>query len=248
MTAGVVDRTRVLLTGGSGRLGTELRGLLPGLLAPPRAQLDITHPASVSACFQALAPRVVVHLAAFTQVSEAERSPQPCWNTNVNGTMHVAKACAAVGAKLVHISTDYVFSGQRGMYNEHDPLGPPANYYALTKLVAEQVALAACPCLVIRTSFRPRQWPYPKAFTDVYTSQDYVDIIAPMIAEAIDHVEHIDDPVLHIATERKSVYELARRRCPHVLAAQSDGANVAFPKDVSLDCTRWHKLRQTWTG
>lgn len=66
--------------------------------------------------------------------------------------------------------------------------------------------------LVIRTSFRPRKWPYPVAFTDVYTSQDYVDIVAPEIALAVRYVDLIKVDTLHIATERESVYELARRR------------------------------------
>jgi dTDP-4-dehydrorhamnose reductase len=134
------------------------------------------------------------------------------------------------------------------MYREEDPLGPPPNYYALSKLVAEEIARTADRCLVIRTSFRPRQWPYPTAFTDVYTSQDYIDVIAPMIAEAVLHLEQIPFDTLHVATERKTIYDLARRRSPDVKPCTSETAGVAYPKDVSLDSARWSALRRTWSS
>lgn len=240
--------TRILMTGGSGRLGTELRSLVSDVLAPDELELDITDASCVRAFFQTQVPKVVLHLAAFTDVKGAEANREACWRVNVVGTRNVARAANAVGAHLVHISTDYVFAGDRGLYREDDPLGPPANYYALTKLVSEEVARAADRCLVIRTSFRPRQWPYPTAFTDVHTSQDYIDVIAPMIAEAILHLEQIPFDTVHVATERKTIYELARRRSPDVRPCSSETAGVAYPRDVSLDSSRWSALRRTWSN
>ncbi len=240
--------TQFLMTGGSGRLGTELRDLVSDVLAPDEFDLDITDASRVLAHFQAQVPKVVVHLAAFTDVKGAEARKQDCWRVNVVGTRNVARAANAVGARLVHISTDYVFAGDRGLYREDDPLGPPANYYALTKLVSEEVARTADRCLVIRTSFRPRQWPYPTAFTDVHTSQDYIDLIAPMIAEVVLHLDQVPFDTLHVATERKTIYELARRRAPDVQPCTSEAAGVAYPKDVSLDCARWSSLRRTWSS
>jgi dTDP-4-dehydrorhamnose reductase len=117
------------------------------------------------------------------------------------------------------------------------------NYYALSKLVSEEVALARPGTLVIRTSFRPREWPYPIAFEDVYTSQDYVDVLAPEISLAVRRVAEIPHDRLHIATERKSVYELARRRSPTVRPGSRKEAGVDLPEDVSLDTGRWRALR-----
>jgi dTDP-4-dehydrorhamnose reductase len=102
--------------------------------------------------------------------------------------------------------------------------------------------------LIIRTSFRPREWPYPVAFTDVYTSQDYVDVIAPEIALAIQRYREIPYPTLHIATERKSVYELARRRRPEVRPGNKQEVSVALPHDISLDTSRWQALKREWGG
>lgn len=238
----------ILLTGGTGRLGRELKPLLPEVVAPSRAELDITRPEAVEAALRRFEPEVVVHTAAYTDVARAEQDHQACWRANVDGTRGVVQSAARHGAFLVHISTDYVFEGTQGMYKEEDPPGPVCNYYALSKLVAEELVRLAPRHLIIRTSFRPREWPYPVAFTDVYTSQDYVDVIAPEIALAIQHYRQIPYPTLHIATERKSVYELARRRRPDVRPGSKREVSVALPDDISLDTSRWQTLRREWGG
>jgi len=230
---------KILLTGGSGRLGRELRTLLPGVHAPPSQGLDITRPEMIGRVLDDLRPEVLVHAAAFTNVPGAEEGRAECWRVNVEGTRNLVRAVTDRGIFLVHISTDYVFEGSQGGYREDDPVGPVLNYYALSKLVAEEVARTAPEHLVIRTSFRPREWPYPTAFTDVYTSQDYVDVIAPKIALAVRHCREIPHSVLHIATERKSVFELARRRHPDVQPGSKREAGVELPDDCSLDTSRW---------
>jgi dTDP-4-dehydrorhamnose reductase len=233
----------ILLTGGSGRLGRELQALLPGVVAPSRAALDVTHPETIDAALARVAPEVLVHAAAYTDVAAAEQNRTACWRVNVDGTRAVVQSAIDVGVFLVYISTDYVFEGTRGMYQEEDPPGPVCNYYALSKLVAEELVRLAPRYLIIRTSFRPREWPYPVAFTDVYTSQDYVDVIAPEIALAIQHCREIGFSTLHIATERKTVYELARRRRPDVRPGSKREASVALPDDISLDTSRWQTFK-----
>jgi len=247
----------VLLTGGSGRLGRELRALLPDALAPGRAELDVTDPASVGAALAAQRPAVVIHAAAFTDVAGAERDRASCWRVNVLGTRHLAAACAAADALLVHVSTDYVFWGDadprraaRGGYREDDPTGPVRNYYALSKLAAEDEARRAARHLIVRTSFRPRAWPYPVAFTDVRTSQAYVDELAPELALVARHAATLVDAgvqVLHVVGPPTTVYELARRRRPDVRPATKAEAGVALPEDVVLNRELWLAWRERLT-
>lgn len=237
----------MLLTGGSGRLGRELIALMPELIAPPRDELDLTQPADVQRQLERLRPSLVVHAAAYTDVRGAETHRAECWGVNVGGTRSLVSACQQVGARLVHVSTDYVFWGDRGGYREDDPPGPVRNYYALSKLAAEEVARVLPRTLVVRTSFRPRSWPYERAFTDLYTSQDYVDVIAPEIAWLVRNAGRIHDATLHVATERKSVYELARRRRPDVTPGLKAEASVALPDDISLDVSRWTALKEELT-
>lgn len=235
-----------LLTGGTGRLGRELRALMPELIAPPRVELDVTRPETISTALDRYRPEVVVHAAAYTDVAGAERERSRCWEVNVQGTRNLVRALAHKPAFLVHISTDYVFEGKTGGYAEDDPPGPPRNYYALSKLVAEELARCVDRHLVIRTSFRAREWPYPTAFSDLYTSQDYVDVIAPQIAQVIRCYSDVGYQTLHIGTERKSAYELARRRNSAVLPGSKRGAAVDLPDDISLDTSRWSRLRDRW--
>ena len=237
---------RILITGGSGRLGTELRAQLPELIAPTSRELNVTDAEQVQAVLKRERPNLVVHAAAYTNVSQAEREHASCWKVNVEGTRHIARACNEIGAKLVHISTDYVFDGTEGHYRETDIPGPVVNYYSLTKLIAEEAARLSKRCLVIRTSFRPREFQYPVAFSDVYTGQDYIDIIAPLLAEVIVHAEDLSDQILHVVTERKSVYDLARRRNPSVQEGRRSDADVTLPADVSLNTDRWQALRASW--
>ncbi len=244
--------TRILVTGGSGVLGTALRGLLPNLHAPPHSELDILDASEVMDRVRAYGPDVILHAAAYTDVAAAERHRDLCWAVNVTGTRAVVAAARQAGARLVHISTDYVFHGDdaRGGngYLEDDTPGPVRNYYALSKLAAEEVARTLPGSLVVRTSFRPTNWPYPVAFTDVFTSQDYVDVIAPEVALAIRNLDAIGHATLHIATERKSSFDLARRRRPDVRPGTKRDAGVDLPDDITLDVARWRALRARLVG
>lgn len=98
------DTLRLLVTGGSGRLGRELQAHLPALIAPTRRDLDVTDPSSVQRAMARHRPDIVVHAAAFTDVAAAERDPTTCWRVNVIGTRHMVNACTAAGSLLVHIS------------------------------------------------------------------------------------------------------------------------------------------------
>ena len=239
---------QVALTGARGRLGTELQSLLPGIVPLNRPDFDLTRPESVAAALDRHRPEVVVHAAAYTDVAGAEKDRAGCWRANVEGTRNLVREVLRREIALVHISTDYVFDGERGNYTETDVPGPVRNYYSLTKLLAEEAVRLAPRHLVIRTSFRPREWPYPTAFEDVYTGQDYVDVIAPEVALAVRHLGEIPYDTLHIVTERKSVYELARRRKLDVRPGSKAEAAVSLPDDISLDVTRWTELKKGWEG
>ncbi|AMG50190.1 dTDP-4-dehydrorhamnose reductase [Enterococcus entomosocium] len=134
----------ILLTGGNGQLGTELRHLLDekGLnyVSTDAQEMDITDEKASLAFIQELKPTVIYHCAAYTAVDKAEDEGKELdEKINVNGTENVAKAAKAVGAKFVYISTDYVFDGTKkeGVYKETDTPNPQ-NEYGRTKLLGEQ--------------------------------------------------------------------------------------------------------------
>lgn len=237
----------ILLTGGTGRLGQELANHLPGLKAPPRAELDVTNLHSIEQSINTHRPSLIVHGAAFTDVARAETEREAAWNVNVVGTRNMVMIAKAFDIPLIHISTDYVFSGSptpSDGFTETDTPGPVVNYYSLTKLVAEEAVYAYDDALVLRTSFRPNEWPYNTAFTDMVTSQDYVDVIAPLIAEVITHLDRVPVHTLHVATEAKTIFELAQRRKPDVQPGLRADAPVELPANVVLNTSLFHALRK----
>jgi dTDP-4-dehydrorhamnose reductase len=98
----------------------------------------------VEAALLAFRPTHVLHAGAFTDVDGCERDPVRAWRANVDGTAEVARACRALGARLVAISTDYVFDGEAGPYGEEDRPNP-RGAYARSKRCGEEAALVLCP-------------------------------------------------------------------------------------------------------
>lgn len=125
------------------------------VVALTSAQWDITDPAAAEA--HIAAGDVVVNCAAFTKVDAAEEQSDRAHAVNAVAPAHLAKACARVGAALIHLSTDYVFSGvfeeEPRPYDVADPTGP-LSVYGRTKLAGEQAVLAALPdARVVRTAW-----------------------------------------------------------------------------------------------
>ena len=102
--------------------------------------LDIAGKAQVDEAFHSIKPDVVVHAATLTDVDKCELNKELAWRVNVEGTKNIVEASKRLGAFLVYISTDYVFSGEKGCYVESDS-PDPINYYGLTKLEAETVVM-----------------------------------------------------------------------------------------------------------
>jgi dTDP-4-dehydrorhamnose reductase len=138
---------RVLVTGAGGQVGRALRRCLPDAVFLGRAELDVRDADAVRA---ALRPGdVVVHAAAMTDVDGCERDPAAADAANAAGSANVA----GTGARVILLSTDYVFDGRAGRpYREDDPTGP-VSAYGRSKLAAERAVLAHPGNLVVRTAW-----------------------------------------------------------------------------------------------
>jgi dTDP-4-dehydrorhamnose reductase len=149
---------RLLITGAGGMLGQALiaeasaRGL--DHVALDHAGLDVTDADAVRAAVANARPEVVVNCAAYTDVDGAEADPRGALAVNGAGAGNVARAAAAAGARLLQVSTDYVFDGlSRRPYVESDPTAPASSYGA-SKLAGEREVAAAGPAhAIVRTSW-----------------------------------------------------------------------------------------------
>jgi dTDP-4-dehydrorhamnose reductase len=148
---------RILLTGGSGQVGWELRRALAPLgevVAPPRADLDLKNTTALREAVRALRPAAVVNCAAYTDVERAEGDLEAARALNAEAPAALAEAVARAGGLMVHFSTDFVFDGaKRAPYSEDDAASP-LNIYGRTKHEGELgVAAAGGAHLVLRTSW-----------------------------------------------------------------------------------------------
>ncbi len=151
--------TRWLVTGAGGMLGADLIAALTSRGEPAtgmdRASLDVTDAASVTDAIARGRPDVVVNCAAWTAVDDAEASEEQALAVNAGGAANLAAACAGVGARLVQISTDYVFPGDAGRPYAEDDVPAPGTAYGRTKLAGEQAVLSRLPGsgYVVRTAW-----------------------------------------------------------------------------------------------
>ncbi len=150
---------RVLLTGAAGQLGTDISLRAHGrndiaLVAVDRSTLDITNGADVLSTVASTKPDVIIHAAAYTAVDDCESNEKHAYAVNGAGTANVVSAALNVGARVIYVSTDYVFDGtQPEPYVESDK-PQPASVYGASKLVGENaIAELGNRGLVVRTSW-----------------------------------------------------------------------------------------------
>ena len=229
---------QILLTGGSGLLGTEILKLSTNVLAPNRKELDIRDASAVAAYVADAAPGIILHAAAATNNRAIEADPAEALDVNIRGTANIARACLGTNIRLVYVSTDYVYKGDRGNYAETDEL-LPSNLYAWTKLAGEAAIRVVSNHLIIRTSFGASRFDYPEAFADKWSSKDYVDRIAPKILEATTGTIR---GVLNIGGPRRTIYNYAVERNPDVNKATLSGSSLDSPVDTSLYLDKWELL------
>lgn len=207
---------RFLVTGSNGLVGSRVCVLLEraghevvGLGKGPRrtplhhayVECDLTDERRLSGALEAAAPEVIIHPASMTEVDACERDPEQAFAVNVGATGTVARSARKLGAHLVHVSTDYVFDGEAGPYDEQ-AIPNPRGVYALTKHMAEQAARTFVPgCAIARTAV-VYGWPAAgranfgawlvgafsqgqpvRLFEDQYVSASFADSVAGMLVE-----------------------------------------------------------------
>lgn len=149
---------KILVTGANGQLGydvvKELADRKIEVVSADINDVDITDKAAVLSYIEQLCPDAVIHCAAYTAVDKAEDEPDTCNAVNIEGSKNIAIACESIGAKLVYISTDYVFGGEGNDPFETDSPKNPVNGYGRSKLAGEEAVQSICTrSFIVRTSW-----------------------------------------------------------------------------------------------
>jgi dTDP-4-dehydrorhamnose reductase len=272
---------RLLLTGASGQLGSYVlreitrselpivawsgtrTGRLFGIELQP---VDLADPDQVVTAFRRAAPSVVVHAGAIAAIAECRRDPFRAERVNAHATTLLAELAAQAGARLLLVSTDLVFDGEKGWYREQD-LPSPLSVYARTKASAEAPVLALPSGIVLRMSllFGPSIVGRPYFFDaqvaalhegrpiTLFSDEWRTPLSLATAARALLGIVRSDfHGLLHLGgPERMSRLEMGRRLAAYlgvdgcgIVAATRDSVPAAEPRppDTSLDCSRWREL------
>ncbi len=230
---------KVVLFGSSGQLGRALRKKSV-FVAPPRTEVDIVNCGQVERYIETVRPEAVFHAAAMVGAKECEEDRDGAYAVNVLGTQNIARVCQVGKIKMIYISTDTVFDGEKGDYNEEDTPNP-INYYSLTKLLGETAVRMLDSYLVVRTSFYSAEsFKYKKAFTDQYTCRMEVNDLAEELMYALKTDVR---GVVHIGGRKGSLYEKIKEIKPEIGQITRAETGLTLPRDLSLNIDKWRGIK-----
>lgn len=178
---------KALILGAGGQVGRALAAAAPAgtaIVALGRDACDIGDAEAVRRAVADAAPDLVFNAAAYTAVDRAEAEPEAAARINDAGAGHVAAAAAETGARLVHLSTDFVFSGGDGTPRRPDAATAPRGVYATTKLAGERAVAAAAPdALIVRTAwvYAPVGANFVNTMLRLLAGRDEVRVVADQI-------------------------------------------------------------------
>jgi dTDP-4-dehydrorhamnose reductase len=198
---------RILVTGREGQVARSLAECAAAdsqieLVSVGRPELDLLQPETIRSSIQAAKPDVVVSAAAYTAVDQAEDEPEQAFAVNAKGAGAVAAAAAETGAAVIHLSTDYVFSGDKpDEYTETDATDP-RNVYGRSKLEGEKAVAAANPRhVILRTAwvYSPFGKNFVKTMLALASQRDHLRIVADQWGNPTAAAD-IADGIVHIAS------------------------------------------------
>lgn len=237
---------KILVTGAGGQLGYDVcreldrRGIEHKGI--DRTDLDICDKQAVEAYLLAYAPEAVIHCAAYTAVDKAEEEPDVCLAVNAGGTQNLAEVCKQLGAKLLYISTDYVFDGSGEQFYEVDAIAEPVNIYGKSKLAGE---LAIKKCLtkyfIVRTSwmFGSRGNNFVRTMLRLAETYSEVGVVADQVGSPTYTADLAKLLVDMVSTEKYGIYHAAN---------EGVCSRAEFAKEIFKQADRYVKVKHLATA
>jgi dTDP-4-dehydrorhamnose reductase len=244
---------KMLLTGGSGRLGQAIlsSGCFGEIMTPSRQVLDITRPLTIAKFFEKNDIDAVIHCAAVSNTAECEKDLGRAIDINIAGTSNLVtevmreEAARKREVRFLYISTDGVYPGTRGHYSELSA-AMPYNRYGWTKLGGEcSVNLLPDHCVIRTSFFDPERIPFDFSATDSYSSKVPIAYLAGAISIMLNS-GFIG--TINIGSGRISDYDLYRKYKPRLVATtlrdMMNKIHFDKAKDLSLDSSAWRKIEK----
>ena len=233
-------KKRIVVTGGSGRFGTQLKRVKTNhkIYFPTKKQLNIKSIKSIESYLKRTKANILIHLAGLSRpMSIHEKQINKSIDLNIIGTANVTKACSNLGIKLIYFSTNYVYPGTTGNYKEADPL-LPVNNYAWSKLGGECSVKLYENSLILRVCMTEKPFVHKEAFANVKTSFMFHSDVAKILFKLINK-----KGTINLGGKSQFIYNFAKKSNKNVkkiFLKKSD--KIGMPFDSSLNLSKLNKI------
>jgi len=228
---------KILISGGNSKFSKELQkqNTKHTLISLSKEEMDITNINSVYEAIYKHTPDIFIHTAALSRpMSLHSDYPEKSINLNIIGTSNCVIACLKQNIKFIYISTDFVYPGTIGNYNEEDSL-LPINKYAWSKLGGECACMLYDNSLILRMAMVEKPFPHKKAFTNSFKSSIWYPDAAKIVFKLID----LDlRGIYNIGGERKSIFNFASEEDFNILPENKDNILEKVPNDISMNINK----------
>ena len=230
---------KIVVTGGSGRFGNVLKSYKTNhkVFFPTKKELDITNYRKIEKYLSIKKPDILIHLAGLSRpMNIHEKNISKSINLNIIGTANVTKACEKKNIKLIYFSTNYVYPGTNGNYNEDDPL-KPFNNYAWSKLGGECSVKLYKNSLILRVCMTEKPFIHKKAFANVKTSFMYHDGVAKILFKLLNK-----QGIINIGGKAQYIYNFAKKENKKVKKIYQNKKSIKIPFDSTIDIKKLKKI------
>ena len=233
-------KNRIVITGGTGRFGLELKKIKSRykLFFPSKKELNILNVKSIHNYLKSKKPKYLIHLAGLSRPMVIhERFLKKSIDLNIVGTANITKVCSDMGIKLIYFSTSYVYPGTKGNYSENEPL-LPKNNYSWSKLGGESAVHMYPNSLILRVCMTEKPFVHDMAFTDFITNFVFHENIAKYLFKLINK-----KGIINVGGKIQSVYNFVKKYNPKIKKISAKKIlGSKYPLNPSMNINKLKKI------
>ena len=225
---------KIIVTGSDGRFGKILQKINKKMIFRSKKQLNILSQKSISKNFQKYKPNYILHLAGLSRPMKIhEKDINKSIDLNIIGTCNLVKEASKFRAKIIYISTSYVYPGNRGNYNEEDAL-KPWNNYSWSKLGGECAVQMYKNSLIIRLCMTEKPFVHSKAYANVKSNFIYQEDAAKLIIRILNK-----KGIINVGGPSQTIYKFAKKNKKNLKKIFSKGE---FPKRTDMNLKKLKRI------